>query len=50
MYLSTIPQGEYQFNKPYSEKTSELIDNEVRALIGDVYQSTKRLLIENAKV
>jgi AFG3 family protein len=39
-------QGEYQFNKPYSEKTSELIDNEVRALIGDVYQSTKRLLIE----
>jgi AFG3 family protein len=39
-------QGEYQFNKPYSEKTSELIDNEVRNLIGDVYQSTKRLLIE----
>jgi AFG3 family protein len=39
-------QGEYQFNKPYSEKTSELIDNEVRTLIGDVYQSTKRLLIE----
>jgi AFG3 family protein len=39
-------QGEYQFNKPYSEKTSELIDNEVRALIADVYQSTKRLLIE----
>jgi AFG3 family protein len=24
------PQGEYQFNRPYSEKTSELIDNEVR--------------------
>jgi AFG3 family protein len=39
-------QGEYQFNKPYSDKTSELIDNEVRTLIGDVYQSTKRLLIE----
>jgi AFG3 family protein len=39
-------QGEYQFNKPYSEKTSELIDNEVRTLIGDVYQSTKKLLID----
>jgi AFG3 family protein len=39
-------QGEYQFNKPYSEKTSELIDNEVRTLIGDVYQSTKQLLID----
>ncbi|MBB5397391.1 ATP-dependent zinc metalloprotease FtsH [Mucilaginibacter sp. 14171R-50] len=39
-------QGEYQFNKPYSEKTSELIDNEVRTLINDVYLSTKRLLTE----
>ncbi|QXV66235.1 ATP-dependent zinc metalloprotease FtsH [Mucilaginibacter achroorhodeus] len=39
-------QGEYQFNKPYSDKTSELIDNEVRTLIGDVYQSTKQLLID----
>ncbi|MFD0795551.1 ATP-dependent zinc metalloprotease FtsH [Mucilaginibacter litoreus] len=39
-------QGEYQFNKPYSEKTSELIDNEVRSLINDVYQSTKQLLTE----
>jgi cell division protease FtsH len=39
-------QGEYQFNKPYSEKTSELIDSEVRTLINDVYQSTKRLLTE----
>jgi len=39
-------QGEYQFNKPYSEKTSELIDTEVRNLIGDVYEMTKKLLIE----
>jgi AFG3 family protein len=39
-------QGEYQFNRPYSEKTSELIDGEVRKLIGDVYEMTKKLLIE----
>ncbi|MVN20242.1 ATP-dependent zinc metalloprotease FtsH [Mucilaginibacter arboris] len=39
-------QGEYQFNKPYSEKTSELIDNEVRNLINNVYERTKQLLME----
>ena len=39
-------QGEYQFNKPYSEKTSELIDNEVRNQINQVYARTKQLLLE----
>lgn len=39
-------QGEYQFNKPYSDKTSELIDTEVRGLISQVYQITKDLLNE----
>jgi len=39
-------QGEYQFNKPYSEKTSELIDNEVRNQISEVYARTKALLID----
>ncbi|MHB8205873.1 ATP-dependent zinc metalloprotease FtsH [Mucilaginibacter sp.] len=39
-------QGEYQFNKPYSEKTSELIDSEVRNQINAVYQRTKQLLTE----
>jgi cell division protease FtsH len=40
------PQTEYNFNKPYSEKTSEIIDNEVRILIAAVYDRTKQLLIE----
>jgi len=40
------PQNEYNFNKPYSEKTSEMIDNEVRALIADVYVKTKQLLTD----
>jgi AFG3 family protein len=39
-------QGEYQFNRPYSEKTSELIDNEVRNQISEVYARTKALLID----
>lgn len=33
-----------QFNKPYSEKTSELIDDEVRVLIRSVYDRTTSLL------
>jgi len=40
------PQNEYNFNKPYSEKTSELIDIEVRKLIGQVYERTMQLLVE----
>ncbi|SEA93748.1 ATP-dependent zinc metalloprotease FtsH [Pedobacter hartonius] len=40
------PQNEYNFNKPYSEKTSELIDIEVRKLIGDVYERTMQLLVD----
>jgi AFG3 family protein len=39
-------QGEYQFNKPYSEKTSELIDIEVRDQINMAYQRTKQLLTD----
>lgn len=35
-----------QFNKPYSEKTSELIDEEVRNLISSVYDRTKDLLTD----
>ncbi|WP_291399721.1 ATP-dependent zinc metalloprotease FtsH [Daejeonella sp.] len=39
-------QGEYQFNKPYSEKTSEMIDIEVRSQIDKAYQRTKQLLTD----
>ncbi|MHB1178433.1 MAG: ATP-dependent zinc metalloprotease FtsH [Daejeonella sp.] len=39
-------QGEYQFNKPYSEKTSEMIDIEVRSQFDLAYQRTKQLLTE----
>ena len=35
-----------QFHKPYSEKTAELIDNEVKALIAEQYERAKRMLME----
>lgn len=41
------PQGEYGFGKPYSDKTAELIDLEVRNLIGDIYEQTKALLTKH---
>ena len=33
-----------QWQKPYSEKTAELIDNEVKSLIAEQYERAKRLL------
>ncbi|SEM82139.1 membrane protease FtsH catalytic subunit [bacterium A37T11] len=35
-----------QFTKPYSEKTAELIDEEVRLLIAEMYERTKSLLLD----
>ena len=34
-----------QWQKPYSEKTAELIDNEVKALIAEQYERAKRMLL-----
>ncbi|MBX9852290.1 MAG: ATP-dependent zinc metalloprotease FtsH [Cytophagaceae bacterium] len=42
-------QSEYSFNKPYSEATSETIDNEVRKIIDQAYVRTKQLLNEKRK-
>ncbi len=40
------PNQEQTFTKPYSEKTAEMIDNEVRKLIDAAYERTKALLTE----
>ena len=37
-------QSEYNFNKPYSDATAELIDEEVKKLISDAYKRTVNLL------
>jgi cell division protease FtsH len=39
-------QNEYGFQKPFSEETAKLIDQEVRALIETAFRRTKELLIE----
>ncbi len=38
---------EYQFNKPYSDKTAETIDEEVRKLIATEYERAKKVLLEH---
>ena len=42
-------QSDYSFTKPYSEATSEAIDQEVRKLIDEAYQHVKNLLIDKRK-
>ena len=43
---STGSRG-YELTKPYSEKTAELIDREVKDLVEMIHDKTKRLLEEN---
>lgn len=38
---------EYAFNKPYSEKTAELIDEEVKTLVNEQYERAKKILQEH---
>ena len=45
-YDSTGARG-YDFSKPYSEKTAELMDKEVKKLVDDVHVRTLKLLKEN---
>ena len=46
-YHDSSGQSEYNFTKPYSEKTSELIDKEISNLIEEQYQRAINLLEEN---
>jgi len=44
--LVSFPSEEGSFNKPYSEKTATLIDEEVRNLVTTAYNRTVKLLTE----
>ena len=47
-YDSTGARG-YDLTKPYSEKTAELIDKEVKELIEMIHERTRRILSENSE-
>ena len=40
---------EYSFNRPYSEKTAELIDEEVKKMVNEQYQRAKQILADNSE-
>jgi cell division protease FtsH len=46
-FYDSTGQGEYSFNKPYSEKTAELIDEEANRFIEEQYERAKKTLREN---
>jgi cell division protease FtsH len=46
-YYDSTGQSEYSFGKPYSEKTAEVIDSEVKGIIEGQYGRAKRILTEN---
>ena len=46
-YFDSTGQSEYSFTKPYSEKTAELIDDEVSVIIEEQYVRAKKTLLKN---
>ncbi|MBN2611531.1 MAG: ATP-dependent zinc metalloprotease FtsH [Bacteroidales bacterium] len=43
-YYDSTGQSEYSFSKPYSEKTAELIDSEVKTIVDMQYQRALKVL------
>jgi len=48
-YFDSSGSNEFSFTKPYSEKTAEKIDEEVKALVNEQYERAKRILREYAQ-
>lgn len=46
-FYNSSGYNEYGFQKPYSEETGKLIDEEVRTIIDNAYKQTKDLLLKN---
>ncbi len=48
-YYDSTGQSDYSFTKPYSEKTAEIIDEEVKVLIDSQYERAIQILKDNAE-
>jgi cell division protease FtsH len=48
-YYDSTGQSDYSFSKPYSEKTAELIDQEVKVIIDGQYVRAMQVLKDNAE-
>lgn len=46
-YYDSSGQSDYSFSKPYSEKTAQLIDEEVKKIIDSSYIRAKEILLQN---
>jgi len=46
-FYDSSGQQEYAFNKPFSEKTNEIIDSEIRLLVDKSYERAIKILTEN---
>jgi AFG3 family protein len=48
-FYDSSGQNEYNFSKPYSETTAEIIDQEVKEIVDGAYRLAKALLLKNKK-
>ncbi len=46
-FFDSSGQADYTFQKPYSEKTAEIIDQEVKQIVNEQYERAKKILMEN---
>ena len=46
-YYDSTGQSDFNFTKPYSEKTAEIIDEEGKAMVSAAYERAKQLLSEH---
>ena len=46
-FYDSTGQTEYSFQKPYSEKTAEVIDQEVKEIVESAYERAKKIITEN---
>ncbi len=46
-YFDSTGQQEYSFSKPFSEKTNEVIDSEIKKILEEAYQRAVKILSEH---